>query len=50
MELDPWNTSVLLELARYQKIAGDKTGFEKSKARLLAINPSGADADSVRGL
>ena len=50
VELDPWNTSVLLELARDQKIAGDKTGFEKSKARLLAINPSGADADSVRGL
>ena len=50
VELDPWNTSVLLELARDQKTAGDEAGFEKSKAKILAINPNGADADSVRGL
>ena len=50
VELDPWNTSVLLELARDQKEAGDEPGFEKSKARILAINPSGADAASVGGL
>ncbi len=50
VELDPWNTSVLLELAKNQLAAGDTAGFEKSKAKILAINPNGADADSVRGL
>lgn len=50
VELDPWNTSVLLELAKDQKAAGDVTGFEKSKARILAINPDGADAQTVKTL
>jgi len=50
VELDPWNTSVLLELAKDQLAAGDKSGFEKSKKAILRINPSGADAQSVLAL
>ena len=50
VELDPWNTSVLLELAKNQLAAGDKIGFEESKKRILAINPNGADAQTVSGL
>jgi tetratricopeptide (TPR) repeat protein len=50
VELDPWNTSVLLELAKDQKAAGDNLGFEKSKAKILSFNPDGADAQSVKEL
>lgn len=50
VQLDPWNTSALLELARDQKVAGDKIGFEKSKAQILKINPNGADALVVTSL
>jgi O-antigen ligase len=47
VELDPLNTSVLLDLAKDQLAASDKDGFEKSKARILAINPDSNDAKTV---
>lgn len=50
VELDPWNTSVLLELARDQKAAGDQSGFEKSKAKILAISPNSVDAQTAQTL
>ncbi len=50
VDLDPWNTSVLLELAQNQLAAGDKSGFESTKKRILSINPNGADAQSILGL
>jgi len=50
VELDPWNTSVLLELAKDQLAAGDKSSFEKSKSEILRINPTGADAQAVSSL
>lgn len=50
VELDPLNTSVLVELAKNQRAAGDQSGFEKSKARILEIDPNGSDATFVRGL
>jgi len=50
VELDPWNTSVLLELAKDQLAAGDKSAFEKSKSEILRINPTGADAQAVSSL
>ena len=50
VELDPWNTSVLLELAKDQKAAGDESGFANSKAKIVAINPDGLDAQSVKTL
>jgi O-antigen ligase len=50
VELDPWNTSVLLELAKNQLAAGDSVGFEESKKKILRINPNGSDAQAVSGL
>ena len=50
VELDPLNTSVLLELAKDQLAAGDQAGFEKSKARILEIDPNGSDAKAVGAL
>jgi O-antigen ligase len=50
VELDPLNTSVLLELAKNQLAAGDQAGFEKSKARILEIDPNGSDAKAVAAL
>ncbi len=50
VELDPLNTSVLLELAKNQLAAGDQSGFEKSKAKILEIDPNGSDAKAVAGL
>jgi tetratricopeptide (TPR) repeat protein len=50
VELDPWNTSVLLELAKNQLAAGDSVGFEETKKRILGINPNGSDAQAVSGL
>ncbi len=50
VELDPWNTSVLLELAKNQLAAGDAAGFELSKKRILRISPNGSDAQAVSGL
>jgi tetratricopeptide (TPR) repeat protein len=50
VELDPLNTSVLLELAKDQLAVGDKSGFELSKSKILAINPDGVDAKSVLSL
>ena len=50
VELDPLNTSVLLELAKNQLAAGDLAGFEKSKAKILEIDPNGSDAKAVAGL
>jgi O-antigen ligase len=50
VELDPWNTAVLLELAKNQLAAGDNAGFEKSKKKILRINPKGSDAQAVSGL
>ena len=50
VELDPLNTSVLLELAKDQLAAGDQAGFEKSKARILEIDPNGSDAKAVSAL
>ncbi len=50
VELDPLNTSVLLELAKNQLAAGDQAGFEKSKARILEIDPNGPDAKAVGAL
>jgi O-antigen ligase len=50
VELDPLNTSVLLELAKNQLAAGDQAGFEKSKAKILEIDPNGSDAKAVAGL
>jgi Tfp pilus assembly protein PilF len=50
VELDPWNTSVLLELAKDQLAAGDRPAFEKSKSEILRINPAGADAQAVSSL
>jgi O-antigen ligase len=50
VELDPWNTSVLLELAKDQLAAGDRPAFEMSKSEILRINPTGADAQAVSSL
>ena len=50
VELDPLNTSVLLELAKNQLAAGDQSGFEKSKAKILEIDPNSSDAKAVAGL
>lgn len=50
VELDPWNTSVLLELAKNQLAAGDTAGFEESKKKILRINPNGSDAQAVSTL
>lgn len=50
VELDPLNTSVLLELAKDQIAAGDQTGFDISKKAILRINPSGADAAEVNSI
>jgi O-antigen ligase len=50
VELDPWNTSVLLELAKNQLAAGDNFGFEESKKKILGINPNGPDAQAVSSL
>lgn len=50
VELDPWNTSVLLELAKNQLAAGDSVAFEESKKKILRINPNGSDAQAVSGL
>lgn len=50
VELDPWNTSVLLELAKDQLAASDVIGFEESKRKILEINPNGLDAQTVSGL
>jgi predicted Zn-dependent protease len=50
VELDPLNTSVLLELAKDQLAVGDKSGFELSKSKILAINSDGVDAKSVLSL
>jgi tetratricopeptide (TPR) repeat protein len=50
VELDPFNTSVLLELAKNYRASGDATNFEKTKSAILKINPTGADAQAVKGL
>jgi len=50
VELDPLNTSVLLELAKNYRAAGDSTSFEKTKSAIFKINPTGADAQAVREL
>jgi O-antigen ligase len=50
VKLDPWNTSVLLELAKNQLAAGDNIGFEESKKKILGINPNGSDAQAVSSL
>lgn len=50
VELDPWNTSVLLELAKNQLAAGDTVGFRETKIKILGINPNGSDAQAVSGL
>jgi tetratricopeptide (TPR) repeat protein len=50
VELDPWNTSVLLELAKNQLAAGDAAGFEESKKNILRISPNGSDAQAVSSL
>jgi O-antigen ligase len=50
VELDPLNTSVMLELAKNYRAAGDAMNFEKTKSAILKINPTGADAQAVNGL
>jgi len=50
VELDPFNTSVLLELAKNYRASGDAMNFEKTKSAILKINPTGADAQAVNGL
>ena len=50
VELDPLNTSVLLELAKNYRASGDAMNFEKTKRGILKINPTGADAQAVNGL
>jgi O-antigen ligase len=50
VELDPLNTSVLLELAKNYRASGDAVNFEKTKSAILKINPTGADAQAVNGL
>lgn len=50
VELDPLNTSVLLELAKNYRASGDVLNFEETKRAILRINPTGADAQSVSGL
>jgi O-antigen ligase len=50
VELDPLNTSVLLELAKNYRAAGDAMNFEKTKSAILKINPTGADAQAVNEL
>lgn len=50
VELDPWNTSVLLELAKNQLAAGDTVGFDSTKKKILEINSNGTDAQAVSGL
>jgi O-antigen ligase len=50
VELDPFNTSVLLELAKNYRAAGDAMNFEKTKSAILKINLTGADAQAVNGL
>lgn len=50
VELDPFNTSVLLELAKDQKAIGDVAGLQKTKLRILSVNPDGPDAQAVSTL
>jgi len=50
VELDPWNTSVLLELAKNYRSSGDAINFEKTKSAILEINPTGTDAQTVSRL
>jgi tetratricopeptide (TPR) repeat protein len=50
VELDPLNTSVLLELAKNYRASGDAMNFEKTKSAIMKINPTGADAQAVNGL
>ena len=50
VELDPLNTSVLLELAKNYRASGDAMNFEKTKSSILKINPTGTDAQTISGL
>jgi O-antigen ligase len=50
VELDPLNTSVLLELAQNYRASGDEINFEKTKSAILRINPASPDAQAVSGL
>jgi O-antigen ligase len=50
VELDPLNTSVLLELAKNYRASGDEINFEKTKSAILRINPASPDAQAVSGL
>ena len=49
-ELDPFNTSVLLELARDQKAVGDLAGLAATKAKVLAINPNAPEIPALNSL
>ena len=50
VELDPFNTSVLLELARDQKAVGDLAGLAATKAKVLAINPNAPEIPALNSL
>jgi O-antigen ligase len=50
VELDPLNTSVLLELARDQKAVGDLAGLAATKAKVLAINPNAPEIPAINSL
>ena len=50
VELDPLNTSVLLELARDQKAVGDLAGLAATKAKVLAINPNAPEIPALNSL
>ena len=50
VELDPFNTAVLLELAKDQKAVGDLAGLAATKAKVLAINPNAPEISALNSL
>jgi O-antigen ligase len=50
IELDPFNTAVLLELAKDQKAVGDLAGLAATKAKVLAINPNAPEIPALNSL
>jgi O-antigen ligase len=50
IESDPLNTSLLLEFAKDQLATGDKVGFEKTKAKIISINPGAPEISQIANL
>lgn len=50
IELDPFNTVVLLELAKDQKAVGDVAGLAATKAKMVEINPNAPEIPTLNSL